>query len=612
MNDDTPRGPRPKGKPGSSKDRSTNLPREVASEGARGRGKSADGGDATRAVIADRSAHEAATRAVPPRKPHIIRRKPPNPQARITTREVPARPPPEPTRAVPDPRAFDSAAGAPLVPRAAGAASVPLAATRAVSASHGTETDSDDGADFDTPTANLTPVGPDTPTSNLTPTGGLIRNEIEAGAKIAHYELIRELGRGGMAQVFLARDTKLGRLVAMKFIAAKSANLGKRFVAEARATAACNHENIVTIHEVETFESTPYMVLEYLEGKPLSKLIRRRRVPAGRVVELIVPVVRALVHAHELDLVHRDLKPDNVFVTRSGQVKVLDFGIAKAMSSPEAVPSGRASTVGVDDDAGSQQLTRYGTVVGTPSYMSPEQLNGEEIDHRTDLWAVGIIMFRMLAARHPLDSVKLPALQDSAEALDVPMPSIREFVPAIPEALADIVDRCLAKHRDNRWTSAAELFEALEALMPGRMGRALKTGESPYPGLTAFQESDADRFFGRGGDVAKAIARLRENPLLGVVGPSGVGKSSFVRAGVVPTLKASGETWEVFTIRPGRDPLGVLSSLIADATGLGVPADVVDRLVGEPGLLGATLRQRARRKRTRILLFVDQFEELYT
>src|SRR5687768_11596919 len=155
------------------------------------------------------------------------------------------------------------------------------------------------------------------------------RIKLEPGLKIEQYELIRELGRGGMGQVFLARDTRLGRRVAMKFMTSSSKRFTERWLAEAHATARCNHENIVSIYDPDDYLGMPYMVLEYIEGTTLAKLMGDRRMPANRTIELIVPVVRALVRAHETNIIHRDLKPENIVVTKAGTVKVLDFGVAK-------------------------------------------------------------------------------------------------------------------------------------------------------------------------------------------------------------------------------------------------------------------------------------------
>jgi len=438
------------------------------------------------------------------------------------------------------------------------------------------------------------------------------------GARIYQYELIRELGRGGMGRVFAARDTRLGRRVAMKFLLRASPGIAERFLVEARATARCQHDNIVIIHEVNEIGGLPFMVLEHLEGQTLRDLMKRP-LPYVQVVELMIPVARALVRAHELGILHRDLKPENIFLTESGGVKVLDFGIAKALT--ERGDGSHLATTSPGLGAPDLHLTQDGALVGTLPYMSPEQCGLDAVDHRTDLWAAGVILYEMLAGRHPLDPVTPQRLIENAVALDKPMPGLRQAAAAVPEALAHLVDACLRKAKRLRLASAAELLTALEDLLPGRRGRRLAEGESPYPGLTAFQESDADRFFGRARDVARMVARIRENPLTAVVGPSGVGKSSFIRAGVVPALKASGETWDTLVVRPGRSPLSALASLLQpmhSSSQTDVHSRMADheqllaRLRAEPGYLGTLLRSWARHNGCKILLFVDQFEELYT
>jgi energy-coupling factor transporter ATP-binding protein EcfA2 len=424
-----------------------------------------------------------------------------------------------------------------------------------------------------------------------------------------------------MAQVLLARDTRLGRKVAIKFLNSVSDEFTQRFLVEARATAQCNHENIVVIHEVNAYQGVPFMVLEFLEGESLVDLLRGRKLPPGRAVELIIPVVRALVRAHEFNIVHRDLKPGNIFITRQGVVKVLDFGIAKLFSEegvPDAAPI-RKRPVGLGDDS-SDPLTHAGTLVGTSRYMSPEQWGSGTVDHRSDIWAVGIILYRMVAGMHPLAHCTSENLAVEVAISNIPMPGVGQEVPELPGNLERIIDRCLAKPKSERFSSAMALLEALEPLQPGRYGRQLGEGESPYPGMSAFQESDADRFFGRSRDTRQAVARIREHPLLGVVGPSGVGKSSFVRAGVVVALKASGENWEVLITRPGRNPLTALASVLQPlvhsqtslTTKMSEHEALVTQLRQEPGYLGTLLRSRARQKQCSILLFVDQLEELYT
>jgi len=464
--------------------------------------------------------------------------------------------------------------------------------------------------------------------SGFTSPGEQDGHALKPGTRIQHYELIRELGSGGMGTVFLARDTRLGRRVAIKFLHTQDADVTKRFILEARTTARCSHENIVIIYEVGESHAGPFMVLEFLEGQPLMKVMGKQRLPPARAVELMVPVVRALACAHEQGIVHRDLKPENIVVTNAGAIKVLDFGIAKVLQGDEPnegllaqghngkpqLPS--AAELGEDVS----NLTRRGAIMGTMAYMAPEQWGiGVPIDHRADIWAVGIMLFRMIAGKHPLEPLRGPQLMVTA-MMDELMPRLQSVVPDVPPDLAAVVDRCLLKPKDERFPDANALLKALEPFLPGRYSRELRIDESPYAGLSSFQEADADRFFGRTREIAALVNRISDRPLLAIVGPSGTGKSSFVRAGLVPVLKRSGTAWESLVIRPGRNPLAALANIVAPlvSSSTTVEEDIaeqqrlVERLHAEPGYVGSLLRSRARRERRKILLFIDQFEELYT
>jgi len=427
----------------------------------------------------------------------------------------------------------------------------------------------------------------------------------EPGARIRQYEIIRELGRGGMGTVYLARDVRLGRRVAIKALLTHSPTPTRDFLREARATASCEHPNIVVIHEADEHDGTPYMVLEHLEGGNLRQATGGRKQAPGRAIELILPVVRALVRAHERSIVHRDLKPENVFVTAAGDVKVLDFGVAALLADADLQSPDR-----------SRMQARVG---GTLAYMATEQFEPGGADHRSDLWAVGIMLYELLTGHHPVQPLTQEALLRHAYFPDQPYPRIRDEIPDLPHRLADLVDRCLEKRKERRIASAAALLATLEPLLPGRSVRAVDAASGPYPGLSAFQESDADRFFGRGADVLQVVTRLRDQPMAAVVGASGVGKSSFVRAGLVPALRASPERWEVLVIRPGREPLQSLATIILpfvtngnDAPSVDGHPELVRKLRESPGHLGAVLRGRAAARRQQLLLIVDQLEELYT
>ncbi|WP_437656952.1 nSTAND1 domain-containing NTPase [Sorangium sp. So ce1182] len=459
------------------------------------------------------------------------------------------------------------------------------------------------------------------------------RAPVEVGSTIKHYELIRELGQGGMGVVFLARDTRLGRLAAIKLLHRCSGRGIEVLLAEARATARCRHENIVVIHEVDEIDGYPYMVLEYIKGRSLREWLAQREQPSapgstavltpprprapGAVIELMIPVARALVCAHELGIVHRDLKPENILVDDAGCIKVLDFGIAKRLEGHIASMSARPRAA----HAGRRGRS---AIIGTLPYMSPEQLLGADIDARSDLWAVGIMLHELLTGEHPLDPFSRARLPDVIN-LDAPMPSLGARRPDLG-ALGAVVDRCLKKRKAERMGSARELLAELEALLPDRRTLQLSEDESPFAGLSAFQEADAARFFGRDRDIAAARVRLRSQPLLAVAGPSGAGKSSFVRAGVIPALKRSDDRWEAFIVRPGRRPLSALVDVVAQVveaestSGQAGSPELPDHdalaatLRAQPGYLGARLRARCRRevRGRRLLLFVDQLEELYT
>jgi serine/threonine protein kinase/energy-coupling factor transporter ATP-binding protein EcfA2 len=435
---------------------------------------------------------------------------------------------------------------------------------------------------------------------------------LPAGAMVEQYEIIRELGRGGMGQVFMARDTRLGRVVAIKFLTRGGESFTKRFLVEAQTTARCTHENIVVIHEAASYKNHAYMVLEYLEGEPLSKIIKGRTLSAQRTIEIMVPVVRALIRAHAFGIVHRDLKPDNIYITNSGTVKVLDFGVAKLFGESEDDPVSFTSKAPITGNL-YETLSTGGRVVGTLPFMSPEQFGADVVDERTDLWALGIIMFRLLSGQHPLTDVTNAGLMFSARDLDAPHRSLGDAAPNVPDALIRVVDKLLRKRKQFRYDNAESLLADLEALQPTKAGRRLGNEECPYLGLSAFDENDADRFFGRAREVSRAVGLLRDNALLAIVGPSGAGKSSFVRAGLIPELKSQGITWETFIIRPGRDPMASLVALIGEVTGKQVDVEATQsRLRHEPGYLGQILRDRARQKQARMVLMVDQFEELYT
>jgi serine/threonine protein kinase len=428
-----------------------------------------------------------------------------------------------------------------------------------------------------------------------------------------------------MGVVFLARDSKLGRKVAIKFLQISHPELVRRFVVEARVTARCTHENIVVIHEVGEYQGSPFMVLEYVDGTPLASLRGQGPLPVTRVVEIMTRVVRALAKAHDEGIVHRDLKPENVIVSHAGTVKVLDFGIAKLLQDKTKPTAGPPSTRRAIDFAAPVERSETTGLVGTMAYMSPEQWGAfadRGVDHRTDIWTVGLMLYELLAGKHPVNEDTPEALFRRVTNLAEPMPSLGATSAELPADLVEVIDTCLRKNPAERHQSALDLLRALEPFLPGRYQTGKSQAESgPYTGLRAFQEADSGRFFGRSRELTEVLARIRDTALMAVVGPSGVGKSSFLRAGVIPALRSSHHPWDVMTIRPGRHPMLALAGACVpllrepvayDSAHGSIEAAIQTRFMLEAGAFGAILRDHCRRTGRGILLLVDQFEELYT
>jgi serine/threonine protein kinase len=268
------------------------------------------------------------------------------------------------------------------------------------------------------------------------------------------------------------------------------------------------------------------------------------------------PVVKALICAHDAGILHRDLKPANIMLADTGGTKVLDFGLAQALGHRAADAS---QAVVLDEDATKEiKSNQRRKVSGTLPYMSPEQLHAEPLDERSDLWAIGIMLFELLTGHHPLAPVTPRTIRQIGD-LSQPMPRVTETRDDLGR-LGTLIDRCLSKRRESRPQNADAVLSELEASVAAT-ARKRPTDRNPYLGLSAFHESDADRYFGREQEVQQATRRLVHEVMLTVAGPSGAGKSSFVRAGLIASLKRSGEPWEAFIIRPGPQPILALTEL---------------------------------------------------
>jgi TolB-like protein/Tfp pilus assembly protein PilF len=271
------------------------------------------------------------------------------------------------------------------------------------------------------------------------------------GTIIAHYRILERLGQGGMGEVYRATDVKLGRDVALKVLPAdlaRDADRLARFQREARAVAALNHPHIVTIHSVEDADGLHFFTMELVDGASLDRLIPERGLPSDRCLHVAAAIAEALAAAHAKGIVHRDLKPANVMVGVDGRVKVLDFGLAKVADEGETM-----ATV---------LQTRDGVVMGTVPYMSPEQVAGRAIDHRTDIFSFGVLLYEMASGRRPFDGASSVELA-SAILRDTP-PPISQLRSDLPAALATLVGRCLEKNPNHRVQTAREISKACRDL----------------------------------------------------------------------------------------------------------------------------------------------------
>src|SRR2546429_6809995 len=260
---------------------------------------------------------------------------------------------------------------------------------------------------------------------------------LSPGARLGPYEILDSIGAGGMGEVYRARDTRLNRTVAIKIAAAQ---FSERFESEARAVAALNHPQICTLFDV----GPDYLVMEYIEGKPVSGPL-----PLEEALRLGIQIADALDAAHRKGIVHRDLKPANVLLTKSG-VKLLDFGLAKM--DQKRGPIG--------DETVTQALTKEGSIVGTLQYMSPEQLQGKEVDARTDLFSFGAVMYELVTGRRAFESTDSASL--IASVLTSEPPPVRMDSP--PPAVDRVIRKWLAKDRDARWATAGGLRDELAGL----------------------------------------------------------------------------------------------------------------------------------------------------
>jgi two-component system LytT family response regulator len=311
----------------------------------------------------------------------------------------------------------------------------------------------------------------------------VMADALAAGSGIAHYRVVSRLGEGGMGAVYLADDTRLGRRVALKILPANVAadpERMQRFLQEAKLASALTHPNVAYIYEIGEEHGLRFLAMEYVEGQPLSVQLARGPLTFAELLSVGIQVADALDDAHSKGIVHRDIKPSNLMLTPRGHVKVLDFGLAKLEAS------GRNTT---PDET--QLITSAGVVMGTVAYMSPEQAMGREVDHRTDLFSLGVVLYEMATARLPFPGAT-PS-ETMARILGSQPDAIARFNYDVPEALDRVVRKCLEKDRERRYQSARELLVDLKNLERDSAGVSAAVSERRKLGVVLVDDEELAR-----------------------------------------------------------------------------------------------------------------------
>ncbi len=283
--------------------------------------------------------------------------------------------------------------------------------------------------------------------------------KLENGRCFGHYEIIKQIGAGGMGEVYLARDKKLDRNVAVKILnerfSSEESNLN-RFIQEAKAASALDHPNILVIHEIGDSDGKHYIISEYIKGKTLREFLKERTLNLSEILDISIQIANALTAAHEVNLVHRDIKPENIIIRPDGYVKVLDFGLAKLIERKNK------SILGLEDSTVQHNQTAKGVIMGTVNYMSPEQAKGERVDERTDIFSFGVLLYEMIAGKTPFAGDSMS--ETFANLINAEPPALSPFAVNLPNKFQRIVSKMIRKDKDERYQTAQELAVDLKVV----------------------------------------------------------------------------------------------------------------------------------------------------
>jgi non-specific serine/threonine protein kinase len=378
------------------------------------------------------------------------------------------------------------------------------------------------------------------------------------GKTFSHYKIIEKLGEGGMGEVYLADDLKLERQVAIKFLPehlTKDKENVERFEREAKAAAALNHPNIVTIYEIAEEDDQTFIVMEYVDGKSLRKVINEYKLGLDKVIDIISQISEGLLQAHQAGIIHRDVKPENIIVGRDARVRILDFGLAKLK--------------------GVSKLTKESSTLGTIHYMSPEQLQGREVDHRSDIWSLGVLLYEMLTGELPFKGDYEAAI--IYEILNAEPKAFQRFRSGVPDNVTILISQLLQKDRDQRVSSASEIIGQLKSRPTGRLSEERKSIAVLYfENMSSDKETD---YFcaGMTEDLITDLSKIRRLKVI-------------PRSDILPYRNKEIQSQQVGealcvqyivegSVRKGGDKIRITAQLIDVKSGFQVWAERYDRLI---------------------------------